>query len=329
MSDGGPEIKTEAGVDQDIMLKWRKVGKYATKTKQTKQKKREILCEVKHVNYNGHNKKMFGPKKCESGTIVASSSDADANTADQIFQFSGDVLDALSPGFRSNKRRRSALGEAARVLTPSKKLNCASDAISNLKENLSNACAMSDYFQSPLQRVKSSEHRAKPASPATPSSFKTPNRTAISRRAIISGRAATPNRLALTPSNDNAFTPARRNVTPKRVPMSVHNRPMGAINTTNNAALLTSPRTPASVKLRLYPEAEKQWRVTDFTLGKPIGKGKFGNVYYAKKTSKDHSVALKVLFKSQLQEPQAVTMLSREVAIQHEVRHENILRLYG
>lgn len=43
----------------------------------------------------------------------------------------------------------------------------------------------------------------------------------------------------------------------------------------------------------------------------------------------NHLVALKVLFKSQLQQSQVEHQLRREVEIQSHLRHPNILRLYG
>lgn len=43
----------------------------------------------------------------------------------------------------------------------------------------------------------------------------------------------------------------------------------------------------------------------------------------------NHIVALKVLFKSQLQQSQVEHQLRREVEIQSHLRHPNILRLYG
>lgn len=43
----------------------------------------------------------------------------------------------------------------------------------------------------------------------------------------------------------------------------------------------------------------------------------------------NHIVALKVLFKSQLQQSQVEHQLRREVEIQSHLRHSNILRLYG
>ncbi|KAH1124903.1 hypothetical protein GLYMA_06G088700v4 [Glycine max] len=42
-----------------------------------------------------------------------------------------------------------------------------------------------------------------------------------------------------------------------------------------------------------------------------------------------HIVALKVLFKCQLQQSQVVHQLQREVEIQSHLRHPHILRLYG
>ena len=39
----------------------------------------------------------------------------------------------------------------------------------------------------------------------------------------------------------------------------------------------------------------KQWALSDFDIGRPLGKGKFGNVYLAKEKEKGIVVALKVM----------------------------------
>merc|ERR1712059_189157 len=59
------------------------------------------------------------------------------------------------------------------------------------------------------------------------------------------------------------------------------------------------------------------------------GKGKFGNVYLARERASKYIVALKVLFKSQLQKSQVEHQLRREIEIQSHLRHPNILRLFG
>ncbi|CAN1219037.1 Serine/threonine-protein kinase Aurora-1 [Linum perenne] len=73
----------------------------------------------------------------------------------------------------------------------------------------------------------------------------------------------------------------------------------------------------------------KRWTLNDFDIGKPLGRGKFGHVYLAREKRSNHIVALKVLFKSQLQQSQVEHQLRREVEIQSHLRHPNILRLYG
>lgn len=39
---------------------------------------------------------------------------------------------------------------------------------------------------------------------------------------------------------------------------------------------------------------ERRWQLSDFDIGKPLGKGKFGNVYLAREKSSKYIVALKV-----------------------------------
>mmetsp|Transcript_32557 Transcript_32557/g.59080 ORF Transcript_32557/g.59080 Transcript_32557/m.59080 type:complete len:314 (-) Transcript_32557:90-1031(-) len=72
-----------------------------------------------------------------------------------------------------------------------------------------------------------------------------------------------------------------------------------------------------------------RWTLDDFEIGKPLGKGKFGNVYLAREKKSKYIVALKVLFKAQLQQANVEHQLRREIEIQAHLRHPNILRLFG
>ncbi|KAK4530255.1 hypothetical protein CCYA_CCYA03G1112 [Cyanidiococcus yangmingshanensis] len=73
----------------------------------------------------------------------------------------------------------------------------------------------------------------------------------------------------------------------------------------------------------------RPWTLSDFEIGRPLGRGKFGNVYLAREKRTRYIVALKVLFKSQLQKAGVEHQLRREIEIQSHLRHPNILRLFG
>jgi len=75
--------------------------------------------------------------------------------------------------------------------------------------------------------------------------------------------------------------------------------------------------------------SEKTWSLNDFDIGKPLGRGKFGNVYLAREKKTEFVVALKVLFKNQLAAAGVEYQLRREIEIQSHLRHPNILRLFG
>lgn len=78
------------------------------------------------------------------------------------------------------------------------------------------------------------------------------------------------------------------------------------------------------------PDGKKiAWILDDFDIGRPLGKGKFGNVFLAREKNSKFVVALKVQFKKQLLKFQVQHQLRREVEIQYHLRHPNILRLYG
>ncbi|KAM4587934.1 aurora kinase A [Odontesthes bonariensis] len=75
--------------------------------------------------------------------------------------------------------------------------------------------------------------------------------------------------------------------------------------------------------------SKKRWSLENFDIGRPLGKGKFGNVYLARERQTKFILALKVLFKKQLEKAGVEHQLRREVEIQSHLRHPNILRLYG
>uniref|UniRef100_A0A915PI73 Aurora kinase n=1 Tax=Setaria digitata TaxID=48799 RepID=A0A915PI73_9BILA len=73
----------------------------------------------------------------------------------------------------------------------------------------------------------------------------------------------------------------------------------------------------------------REWKLDDFEIGRPLGKGKFGSVYLAREIESKFVVALKVVYKSQLEQNNLRRQLRREIEIQYHLRHPNILRLYG
>lgn len=84
----------------------------------------------------------------------------------------------------------------------------------------------------------------------------------------------------------------------------------------------------------IHPELPKgaqtnRWKLSDFEIGRPLGKGKFGNVYLAREKRSKFIVALKVLFKSQLQKAHVEHQLRREIEIQSHLRHPHVLRMFG
>jgi len=66
----------------------------------------------------------------------------------------------------------------------------------------------------------------------------------------------------------------------------------------------------------------KKWTLADFDIGRALGKGKFGNVYLAREKTSKFIVALKVLFKSQIQKANVEHQLKREIEIQSHLRYE-------
>jgi len=83
----------------------------------------------------------------------------------------------------------------------------------------------------------------------------------------------------------------------------------------------TKPRKPTS--------ESKRWGLQDFEVGRSLGKGKFGNVYLARTKKEKRVVALKVLFKEEIEKSELMHQLKREIEIHHRLRHKNVVRLYS
>lgn len=75
--------------------------------------------------------------------------------------------------------------------------------------------------------------------------------------------------------------------------------------------------------------AIKLFHLGMFEIGRPLGKGKFGRVYLARERTNGFICALKVLHKNELQQGRVEKQVRREIEIQSNLRHPNILQLYG
>ncbi|KAM9047619.1 aurora kinase C isoform 2-T2 [Megaptera novaeangliae] len=95
-----------------------------------------------------------------------------------------------------------------------------------------------------------------------------------------------------------------------------------------NCRLLVSLVAVAGQTMPSIPTM-RRLTIDDFEIGRPLGKGKFGNVYLARLKESHFIVALKVLFKSQIEKEGLEHQLRREIEIQAHLQHPNILRLYN
>ena len=98
-----------------------------------------------------------------------------------------------------------------------------------------------------------------------------------------------------------------------------------------SATNATTPVGLATVKAASTPTASapKAWILESFEVGKPLGRGKFGNVYMAREKASGAIVALKVIFKKQVDRHGVLAQLRDEVEIQTRLRHPGVLRMHG
>ncbi|CAG9864407.1 unnamed protein product [Phyllotreta striolata] len=101
----------------------------------------------------------------------------------------------------------------------------------------------------------------------------------------------------------------------------------------DNKRTETQPKRPSSTNTKETAgraNGEKRvWSLNSFDIGRPLGKGKFGNVYLAREKTSKFVVALKVLFKRAVKENKIEHQVTREIEIQCSLKHPNILRMFG
>lgn len=88
----------------------------------------------------------------------------------------------------------------------------------------------------------------------------------------------------------------------------------------------SDPQVSAALPTTPQP---RQFHLGMFEIGKPLGKGKFGRVYLARERATGFVCALKVLHKSELAAGKVEKQVRREIEIQSNLAHPNVLRLYG
>ncbi|KAK3391671.1 serine/threonine-protein kinase 6 [Sordaria brevicollis] len=104
-------------------------------------------------------------------------------------------------------------------------------------------------------------------------------------------------------------------------------QPMASASVSSTMTSTSESSSSAGYDQSISP---KQFHLGMFEIGRPLGKGKFGRVYLARERSSGFICALKVLYKSELQHGTGVEkQVRREIEIQSNLRHPNILKLYG
>jgi hypothetical protein len=92
-----------------------------------------------------------------------------------------------------------------------------------------------------------------------------------------------------------------------------------------NMSLPTAPPVMAPSK----SVNSRDWSLDNFEIGRPIGRGKFGQVFLAREKTSKFIVALKILSKKQLRNHNVEHQIRREIEIQSHLSHKNILKMYG
>lgn len=153
------------------------------------------------------------------------------------------------------------------------------------------------------------------ASSSTTNLPQSPSKKAVSSTTVTLPSQAV-SRKVQAPSNPPS--PTKKDKTSSASSLSALSRPSDEADYERQSQAITLLDEPRTFHLGM------------FEIGKPLGKGKFGRVYLVKERTSGFICALKVLYKSELQQGSGVEkQVRREIEIQQNLRHPNILRLFG
>ncbi len=91
-------------------------------------------------------------------------------------------------------------------------------------------------------------------------------------------------------------------------------------STNRNSSTGSSSSSSSTGSVGTTARKGKHWTVSDFEIGCPLGRGKFGSVYLAREKRTRYIVAIKVLQKKQLLKAGVEHQLRREIEIQSHLR---------
>ncbi|KAI1748550.1 kinase-like protein [Xylaria castorea] len=111
-------------------------------------------------------------------------------------------------------------------------------------------------------------------------------------------------------------------VSARQTVVETKTRAKGLVDTEKSNETSRTGRIPATL---ITQPAVKAFHLGMFE----IGKGKFGRVYLAREREHKFICALKVLYKKDVQHARVEVQVRREIKIQSNLRHPNILKLYG
>ncbi|KAI1180006.1 Pkinase-domain-containing protein [Nemania sp. FL0916] len=134
--------------------------------------------------------------------------------------------------------------------------------------------------------------------------------------AVVSATVTLPSQAARAKLTQQPSSPTRKPL------------PGAAASRTSDEAIAQVVRKSAA-PLFDQPSSIKHFHLGMFEIGRPLGKGKFGRVYLARERTSGFICALKVLHKSELAQGRVEKQVRREIEIQSNLRHPNILQLFG
>ncbi|XP_034485846.1 serine/threonine-protein kinase Aurora-2 isoform X2 [Drosophila innubila] len=141
--------------------------------------------------------------------------------------------------------------------------------------------------------------------------------------------------VALAPSSSSSSKTAAQLTTSKampgeqQVPTATTSVPSTKCEKPGSTSVPKSNSTDKEKSATSTTKPKKTWALSNFDIGRQLGRGKFGNVYLAREKESQFVVALKVLFKRQIGETNVEHQVRREIEIQSHLRHPHILRLYA
>lgn len=197
----------------------------------------------------------------------------------------------------------------------------------NKSNNNNNTATQNKYVVQNNNTVATNNTATKPVPPTKPSSYQYTTLTSTQSQSLLSHNKPS----IISPDNTKKSKSNNENSTPntKLLGQSISTEWHGTSLVASPLHVVRPSTSTVNPMINGSTMIQRELALADFDIGRPLGHGRYGRVYLAREKQSKFICALKIMKLSELNKDEMWHQLRREIEIQSQLRHVNVLRLYS